>query len=333
MQLRPSSTFLISLPQSAIRLWGIDAKYLGDVKLVAIPQRTNQDSLLNNANRLANDMILSELGVRNSEIVEKDHLDEKMVLNSILDCNILNLVHHYPKLGTIREVSILDYSSLGHRTLLRSDILSLRETARALLRNFQFRNKFSPSYILHWDDYALARKESLINFGWTNDFVNTSRIEEKSKDFIVNNFLKIPEIRNVRLDSRILLISPHIKSTEAEVKFDVISLVTSNKEAMAAFTNSDHILIKQHRTSSVTISQELKILGKVCRTLQSPISRAIPIEIYIHGFANSTIFSTPSSAIYSHSCNSFLLRSQINKTDFAEYGLMSHRHQRISVRS
>jgi hypothetical protein len=333
MQLRPTSTFLISLPQSAIRLWGIDAKYLGDVKLVEIPQRTNQDCLLNDANRQVNELVLSELGARKSEVVEKDQLDEKMVSNSILDCNILNLVHHYPKLDTIREVSILDYSSLGHRTLLRSDFLSLRETARALRRNFQFKNKFSPSYILHWDDYALARKESIINFGWSNDFVNTSRIEEKSKDFMANNLFEIPEIKDVSLDSRILLISPHIKSTQAEVKSDVISLVNSNKEAMAAFANSDYILIKQHRTSDVIISHELKILGKVCRTLQSPISRAIPIEIYIHGFANSTIFSTPSSAIYSHGCKSFLLRSQINESDIAEYGLMSHRHQRISMHS
>jgi len=329
MRIELDSTFLISLPQTAIRVWGIEPKNIKDVKIVELPIRTTQDKSLSQANQIVNKMILSELGDKDHETIARNDLDAAHAYSSVLDCNILNLAHHYPNLGRPAEVKILDYSSLGHRSLVKSDAMNPREATRATLRNYRFRKKFSPTLIVHWDDYALARRKSLINFGWSNGFVDTSLVIEKSKTFMRNNLSKIPEIVNIPLESQIVIIAPHINCTEAELIAELHNLVSTNLGARTALDNCDFILIKQHRTSILNFRNQFKIFGKTCLVLQSAVSRAIPIEIYMHGFDKSTIFSAPSSAVYSHESNTLLLHSRITRVDFKEYGLMSHRHKRI----
>jgi hypothetical protein len=325
------STYLISLPQTAIRLWGIDPRSVKGIKIVEIPVRTVQDRSLSIANKTVNELILAELGEKNYEVIARNNLNAPTVTNSILDCNVLNLAHHYPKIGKLWEVKVLDYSSLGHRSLVASDTLNLREAARSVTRNYRLRKKFSPSFIIHWDDYALERKNSLVNFGWSNGFVNSSKIIERSKNFLSNNYSRIPETLDIPLESQIVILAPHIYCTEEELICELKELVSTNQEAMSAIENCDFIVIKQHRTSEAKYRDEFTFLGKTCRVLQSPLSRAIPVEIYMHGFARSTIFSAPSSAIYSHTSNRFILKSRIGKADYAEYGLMSYRQKRIGI--
>jgi hypothetical protein len=331
MELELDSTYLISLPQTAIRLWGIEPRSLKDIKIVEVPVRTVQDRSLSAANQSVNELILAELGEKHYEVIARNDLEGPRVSRSILDCNVLNLAHHYPKIGKPREVKVLDYSSLGHRSLVASDTLNLREAARAATRNYRFRKKFSPSFILHWDDYASERKNSLVNFGWSNGFINSSRIIEKSRNFMSNNISRIPEIVHTPLESQIVILAPHIYCTEEELIFELKNLVFTNQEAMSAVESCDFVIVKQHRTSEVKYRDEFTFLGKRCRVLQSSLSRAVPIEIYMHGFSRSTMFSAPSSAIYSHASNTFVLKSRISKADQAEYGLMSHRHKRIGI--
>lgn len=327
-----NSTYLISLPQTAIRLWGVDPRSVKDIKIVEIPLRTLQDRSLSIANQTVNELILAEFGEKSFEVIARNNLDGPTVSNSILDCSVLNLAHHYPKIGKLWEVKVLDYSSLGHRSLVASDTLNLREAARSVIRNYRFSKKFSPSVILHWDDYALERKNSLVNFGWSNGFVDSSKIIQRSKNFLSTNFSRIPEIVDIPLESQIVILAPHIYCTEEELIIELKELVSTNQEAMSAIDNCDFVIVKQHRTSEAKYRDEFKFLGKTCRVLQSPLSRAIPVEIYMHGFARSTIFSAPSSAIYSHTSNKFILKSRIGKADFAEYGLMSYRQKKKGMK-
>lgn len=196
------STFLISLPQTAIRLWGIDSKLIGNLKIVEVPVRSQNDHYLTTANQNVNKMIFSELGRTDIEFIPREELQKSHTTSSILDCNILNLAHHYPQLGKMRDVRVLDYSSLGQRSLLASDAANLREFGRAVARNLRFKKKFSPLQIFHWDDYAFSRSFQLINFGWRNDFVNTNNIKEKCSAFMNHNLWTIPELRDIPKNPR-----------------------------------------------------------------------------------------------------------------------------------
>lgn len=325
------STFLISLPQTAIRLWGIDSKLIGNLKIVEVPVRSQNDHYLTTANQNVNKMIFSELGRTDIEFIPREELQKSHTTSSILDCNILNLAHHYPQLGKMRDVRVLDYSSLGQRSLLASDAANLREFGRAVARNLRFKKKFSPLQIFHWDDYAFSRSFQLINFGWRNDFVNTNNIKEKCSAFMNHNLWTIPELRDIPQESKILIVAPHINSGEDEVINEINSLLTADQNALEAFTNCSYIIIKQHRTSTKKFTSDFKLLGKNCRVLRSDISRAIPVEIYMYGFALTYIFSAPSSAVYSHSSNSILLRNSLNRADLAEYGLMANRYKSYSL--
>lgn len=326
-----ASEFLISLPQTAIRMWGLDYNAINNVKLIETPTRTKQDFLLNSSNHIINKLIISEIGSLEPQFIEKKALSNLIINQSIVDCNILNLIHHYPKIESLSNVRILDYSSLGHRTLLKQDIRNIRESARAIKRNLNFKRKFSPNIIIHWDDYALNRKESLISFGWKNYFVDTAKIKATSKVFMANNIKIIPEIHDLTTDSKILLIAPHVKSREEELIHEINVLLESNEVARDAFEESEIVLIKQHRTSVENYKDIYKIKGKKYISLQSSISRAIPIEIYLHGFSRVTLLSAPSSVIYSHSSRSFLLDSKLTQEDLAEYGLMSYRHLKTNT--
>lgn len=329
MEIETSSKFIISLPQTAIRLWGLESRNIGEIRLVETPLRTPQDISLADSNSEVNLWILGELGLESPQVIMKNELYKKTIADSYLDCNILNLSHHYSNLISVRDVKIIDYSSIGHRTLLWSDFVNLKDSLRAIHRNSKFKKKFSPQAIIHWDDYASERQNLLIDFTWSNIFVKTLRLKEKCTKFIYKHQSKIPEIRDISNDSKILLIAPHIKSQPSDVIANITHLVNSSEDAKKNFERSDYILIKHHRTSLAPFNKEFTVLGRKIRSLNSSISRAIPIEIYMHGFSSTSIFSAPSSSIYSHPSNFFLLEDQMSKEDRAEYGLMMSRHQEI----
>ena len=220
--------------------------------------------------------------------------------NSLVDCQILNLINYFPNLTVPKGIKILDYSSLGHRSLVLSDLQFPIEFSRAIFRNIRFSNKFSPNLIWHWDDYGKDLKNSTLNFGWLNMFVETDLIKKLAKKFLKRNLNLFPEISKIKENDNVLIVSPDLFHNSKDISLELEVLLDSNSIVKRKFQEAKYIIIKQHRASEIDLPDYLEVRGKLVTVMNSPLSRVLPIEILIFGLSNSFLISAPSSALYSN---------------------------------
>ncbi len=247
-----------------------------------------------------NRLILESINVDNFIKVD---LESNIILDSktsLIDCQILNLIKYFPNLFIPSEVNILDYSSLGQRSLIFSDFKFPIEFARAILRNIRFKKKFSPSSIWHWDDYAKNSRQNFVNFGWLNKFIETGLILELSKQFLEHNKPLFPEIAHLNLNAKTLIVSPHVFANTKDISLELNYLISKNSKIEKWFWEAEFIIIKQHRASELELPDYLQVRGKSITVLKCPFSRVLPMEILTFGLSNSYLISTPSSVLYSN---------------------------------
>lgn len=312
------------LPQTAIRLWGINVEkntYINQFKYIS---RRPFDADIEETIYIMNTLILEELYLtKNLKFISKKINQSDFSDNSIYDCHLLNLEKYYFTIHP-KAVSIIDYSSLGQRSLLLNDIQFPIEFSRATKRNLALRRKFSPKSIIHWDDYALKNKRFLIPFGWDNIFCDTKNIASVSNRFLKRNLSKIDEISTLSLSDKILLILPH-SSDALEDFYNHLAVLFLDPEFKCHFESADYIFVKQHRTSLIVFPGEITFGGKKIFCFQSKFMKLLPVEILLLGLSNIVIASVNSSSVYSNQSKPFYFITKQTNHDKKGFGLMRKR--------
>jgi hypothetical protein len=319
------------LPQTTFRLWGLPKHTLSNVILVKQPIRHPNDTFFQNAITTMNKMILSHVDYKISESLNAESKIDLSNSSSIIDCNIINLIHHFPQITLPIRPNILDYSSIGHRSLLYSDLRFTKEFMRGAIRNIRFSRRFNPSNIIHWDDYAKNRKTQLINFGWKNEFLDTDRIAAVSGSFLIEYKHKFPELQELDIHARTLLIAPHLLESYEQMIENLQNQIRASAHFAEIFYDSKNVIVKRHRLSMENFPKSGMLFGKRIIVANSAITRLLPIEILILGMPDTFFYSAPSSSAFSFKHDTFLEKSNLEKNDFSEYGLMLHR-RKISSR-
>ena len=319
------------LPQSAIRLWGINLgenAYVNQLKYIS---RHSFDVDIEETIYRINSLILNEINLsRNLTFISSKINISDFSEEAIYDCHLLNLNKYYfttrPK-----AVNILDYSTLGQRSLLLNDFRYPLEFSRAFKRNITLQRKFSPKSIIHWDDYAFKNKNSLIHFGWENIFCDTEDIVTISKSFLKRNLSEISEISFLNQSNKILFILPHSTDTIQDL-YNHLSVLLLNPEFKSVYETADYIFVKQHRTSLHSFPSEITLAGKAIFCFQTKFMKLLPVEILFLGLDNITIASVNSSSIYSNQYKPFYFINKSTNRDQKEFGLMRKR-LKINTRS
>ena len=270
-------------------------------------------------------MILEAIQVNNVVQIENHQPINFNPKNSLVDCQILNLIKYFPNLIIPKGINILDYSSLGHRSLVLSDLQFPVEFSRAIFRNINFRNRFSPNLIWHWDDYGKDHKNSTLNFGWLNMFIETDLIKKLAIKFLKHNLDLFPEISKIKDNDNNLIISPGLFHNSKDISRVLELLLDSNSIIKRKFQKAEHIIVKQHRASEVDLPDYFEVRGKLVTVMNSPLSRVLPIEILIFGLSNSFLISVPSSVIYSNNQMNYYEISTDDIDSKKAYGLNMRR--------
>ena len=112
---------LFMLPQTSFRLWGVQNFSIENVFQVVQPMRHPNDILFHEALKQLTNLILKHSGaIVADEIQVNSHMTFSEGL-TIVDGNYLHLSHHFPKIEKVKNLTVLDYSTLGHKSLLASD--------------------------------------------------------------------------------------------------------------------------------------------------------------------------------------------------------------------
>ena len=270
-------------------------------------------------------MILEAIQVNNVVQIENHQPINFNPKNSLVDCQILNLIKYFPNLIIPKGINILDYSSLGHRSLVLSDLQFPVEFSRAIFRNINFRNRFSPNLIWHWDDYGKDHKNSTLNFGWLNMFIETDLIKKLAIKFLKHNLDLFPEISKIKDNDNNLIISPGLFHNSKDISRVLELLLDSNSIIKRKFQKAEHIIVKQHRASEVDLPDYFEVRGKLVTVMNSTLSRVLPIEILIFGLSNSFLISVPSSVIYSYNQMNYYEISTDDIDSKKAYGLNMRR--------
>jgi len=318
--------FCFLLPQTTIRTWGINNFTPTElVQYEYILRRKFDERVVPTIYEL-NKMIL-EVKLPNQSIsFTNANLSERNILiDPYIDCHLLNLDKYYGIKRISRNMKIIDYSSLGHRSLLFSDIRFPKEFLRAFKRNALLKREFHPREIYHWDDFASGDLRRP-NFGWKNVFVSTKKIRDGARSFLERYQDYFPELKDVGLDKKIVLILAHNYDGVESVTKGINEILHQDSEAAEKFHNADHWILKQHRTSLVPYPDEFIIFGKRVRVLKSVESRLLPAEILTLGIQNLDLYSASSSVIFSNAATRYNFLATHASKDLNDYGLMYKRN-------
>ena len=288
------------MPQTTVRLWGIPYLEVRNAFQFKLPIRAKNDNLFEKSYYEMNRMILEIINIKNISQIEVNQQLNLNPKNSLIDCQILNLIKYFPNLTVPNGINILDYSSLGHRNLAFSDFQFPIEFSRAVLRNMKLRKKFSPGLIWHWDDYGKNVKNNILNFGWLNMFVETDLVKNLAIKFLKHNSNLFSEISKIQEDDNVLLVSPGLFHNSKDISIELELLLDSNSIIKRKFQEAKHIIVKQHRASEIDLPDYFEVRSKLITVMNTPLSRVLPIEILIFGLRNSFLISAPSSVLYSN---------------------------------
>lgn len=247
---------------------------------------------------------------------------------TILDCQAVNLLHHYSNLHSIKNYSVIDYSSLGHKYVSLRDLNSINHFVRGVVRSIKFKHKYDLKTLWNWRMPWESNSLPLTSLLWTNKFLDHSLIVRKSRTFIDKYLGIFPELSEISSRTRVLLICPHTDSSFAQFEMDLAKLLADNSMANSQFNSAEKIFVKQHRIAPHTYPDFFKINNREIVTINSSLSKVLPTEILLHGLSNLRLFSTISSIIFSAENTTFFPLGKISKRDQKDYGLMLNRANR-----
>ena len=278
-----------------------------------------------------NRLILTHAGHSVSKVYGRE---EKIPLGEeelIIDCQVLNLSHHYKNIPTRNKRIVIDYSNLGHRIVNFSDAYPINHFIRSLFKIYRFNRKHHISEL--WSTKSSWERDLLpiSEWYWRNKFLNIEKISEHAKSFLNEHANLFQELQSAHLDKKTLFICPHTQSNIAQLSNDLQELIFKDESAAEIFFDAEAIFVKQHRISSDIYPNNFEILGRRITVLNEPMTRLLPTEILLHGIQNSYLFSTISSILFTSDPIRTWSLGKISAKDRKDYGLMLARANRAEL--
>lgn len=311
-----------------MRIWGIDLSpsyFFQEEYITKYPRDKEIKSSIYEMNKL----LLSHAGHKVSEVYGKDELIPfNQHLNYLIDCQAINLLHHYKNLQHLVDYSIVDYSSLGHRYVTFSDFIPFNHFLRAIKRSYIFSRKYEVSELWNWRMPWEKNEIPFTSIFWKNSFLDQELLISKCTSFMLENFCRFPEFDGLDTDSNILLVCPHTENNFQEFFSDFNFLLDSDVKALKIFQKADRILVKQHRISEFVYPVTFNLKGKKVIVINTTFSRILPSEILLLGLKNISLFSTISSIIFAAGDKNLITLGGMSKRDSKDYGFMLGRSKK-----
>lgn len=321
---------VVLLPQTAFRIWGI---YLPPTNFYQAEYiaKFSRDTEITESIYQLNSLILGHVGHNVAKFLSRDenlHTDSSEL---IVDCQVLNLKHHYRNIPWKRKIIIVDYSNLGHRNVNITDWFPINHFFRSLIKVLKFNRKQKIAELwnmrMDWERNSTAFSELF----WKNKYLDLERIKELSQSFLRMNANRFPDIAKLNLDGRILLICPHTDQDLAGLLVDIKNLLQKSFSASEIFYSVDEIYVKQHRISQVQLPDKINFLSREIKVINDPLTRILPTEIFTLGLENCFLFSTISSILFSADSSRTWSLGSISKKDLKDYGFMLGRARRANI--
>jgi hypothetical protein len=309
-----------------MRFWGIADANSYDYYQLELPIRNFNDQKYAQSYYDLNKKLLALLKKNIIDTIKKEKPLRIEPSNTIIDCQIINVSHHFKNMTFPKGIEIIDYSSLGHRSLLLSDLMYIVQAFRGIIRNLKFKCKYSPGKIWHWDDFAKQSNKKFLKFGWQNEFLDTSLIQKYAQKFMKMHANFYPELTGVDIKDKIFVIAPEVGMPATLLDTKIRSLLYQNEALNKQFHEASIVLIKQHKACYEEYSSIIKLNEVSCIVAKTPELRVMPIEIILFAFKNSILISAPSSTIFSNKLVKFNMLAASNKNYYREYGLMIKRY-------
>ena len=313
---------VILLPQTAMRVWGMNLPpsffFQVDYRI-----KFKKDNEITQAIYEMNKLLLMHDNHNVSRVYRND---ENIPFSSqhkiILDCQVVNLIHYYSNLNKMKNLNIIDYSSLGHRYVAMRDLVNINQFVRAVLKSFKFWKKHSIKTIWHWRMKWEVSGFPLTFLFWENKFLDNDSMQLKSLSFVKNKLHLFPEFKGLSYDSQVLLIIPHTNSNFPQLLSELCDLLDKDLNALQVFNQSQRVVVKQHRVAQDNYPNEFKFRGKVIIVATNPLTKVLPVEVLLLGMRNISVLSTISSALFAASDRNCWALGKITHKDRKDYGFM-----------
>lgn len=319
---------MIVLPQTALRVWGMNlgpTLFFQEEYIKKYPRDSEIEVDIYEMNKL----LLEHDGHQVSRVYERaEEIPFSKNLEILLDCQSVNLLHHYSNLQNLTCFSIIDYSSLGHRYVSFRDFIPINHFVRAIARCIKFKHKYDVKQFWNWRMPWEKKGWPISEILWGNNFLNHALLTSKCKSFLRRNLHFFPEFSNLHLDTRVLLICPHTDHEFTQFLQELSQLLAKDSEALQFYGSAERIFVKQHRIAPHIFPSKFELHGRTVELIENSLSRNLPSEILILGMDNLALFSSISSVIFAAQGHLVKTFGNISMRDRRDYGLMLHRAKR-----
>jgi hypothetical protein len=319
----PATQIVIMLPQTAVRVWGLNLNEIAEVHQAEYPLRHPNDKLLRPLIYEINERIMSACSLRVTNFISIDTPFEFENVSTLIDCQVINLLHQFPKWQPRQGFRIIDYASAPERKLQFHDTFSPIQFARALIRCRRFSAKFSPIEFMHFP-YRWSNHERALDIFWKNSFLNLVKFREISSKFLQINLEAFPELIGLDKFSDITLILPHSNETYLDF-ISRMSLILQDKYYRDYFYSGGKILVKQHRHCVEHFPPEFTIQGVNFFNLSGGLSKSLPAEVLLVAYPKLTLISAPSSSLAVCDPQNTSILGPVNGEDRKHYSLLFRR--------
>lgn len=310
------------LPQTAMRVWGIDLAPSQFFQEEYITKYPRDQEILNDVYRM-NKLLLQHVGHSISRVYKREEsIPFSKSLRYLVDCQAINLLHHYKNLQNLQSYSVVDYSSLGHRYISLADITPFNHFIRGISRSFKFSQKYDVKEFWNWRMPWEPHTLSLSSFLWKNNFLDNDLLISRCKSFVDKNLSIFPEFQEMNAASNVLLICPHTDDNFSKFFGDLTNLLSSNQRALKIFQHAERVIVKQHRIAEHGFPDNFQLMNRKIFVANETFTRTLPSEILILGMKNLNLFSTISSIIFASLNNELITLGSMNLRDSKDYGLM-----------
>jgi len=310
------------LPQTTFRLLGIQESMVGGKLLVQYPfnQRFGFTPEVSAALRLMSRQVAEILNMKYVEVKDDnfDYFNSEM----LVDCHLTNLRRYYKtfKRSNYQSINVLDYSSLGHRSLVLSDLREGLDLFRALKRNYLFSQEVGARLIVHWDDYARFRQEEMMLHPWQHLFLETELVVQRSGHLLQQLTEMMVQLKFLRdIGESVVIFCPHVKQRWSQVRLQLPRLIASIEDNNSSPLHT--LIIKPHRASQAIFPTFDRIGNSEIFVMNDSVLRNLPVELFSLGLS-SPLAGYPSSSMFSHEFGRKLLLLAGDQNDLREYGLM-----------
>jgi hypothetical protein len=312
--------YVAYLPQTTIRLWGIEEIDLNEIYQAQYVFKTANDKIFEPYIYQLNALLLKEVSNNTICMVRIDDSLDLSEMDVVFDCQFINKAHHFKNITFPKRKRILDYSSLGHRYVKLLDLIPVNQFIRAMVRDIKFKKKFNPLEVIHWRYSWQSSNQPLTNLLWKNSFLNTNLMKSHATHFLTLNLKEFSELPP--LSTPLLLICPS-EGTSFDQLRNFLFMKFNQEKILQTFLDSNPlIVVKQHRNDLINLPDKFKINNHEVRVIKDPLSRLLPLETILFAYENIFLLTGMSSGLFAANHERVLNLNSLSKEDRSAYGFM-----------